>query len=213
MTFSIVARCKEAGMLGVAVSTARPAVGSLVVHAETNVGAIATQAAVNPYFGYKGLQYLKEGLRVDEVVAKLRLEDEEDERRQLIIVNASGQVSGYTGSDTVSWTGHYLGDQFALAGNMLVGEKVIRAMKEAYLSTNESYLPLKLLEALAAGQEAGGDKRGRQSAAIKVVHQAPYALVDLRVDENEDPVRELGRVYKEAEKNLFPYIKTLPIYK
>jgi|SRR5699024_3465946 len=213
MTFSIVARCKETGMLGVAASTARPAVGSLVLHAEAKVGAIATQAAVNPYFGIHGLQYLKEGYSPEEVLRKIRCEDEQDESRQVTILDYNGNIAGYTGDDTVSWAGHTFGDDFALAGNMLLGEKVIEAMKQTYEESKESYLPLKLIEALEAGQAAGGDKRGRQSAALKVVHEAPYALVDLRVDENRNPVAELKRVYNEASKNLFPYIQTLPLYK
>lgn|SRR5690625_3750675 len=212
MTFSIVAKCKRTGMLGVASSTARPAVGSLVLHAESNVGAIATQAAVNPYFGIYGLQYLKEGLSPEEVVAKVRSEDEEDEKRQLIIVDHQGKVAGYTGEETVDWKGHILKDGFAVAGNMLVGQEVVDQMAEAYEHSEESYLPLRLFEALEAGQAAGGDKRGRQSAAIKVVDKASYAIVDLRVDEHDDPIPELRRVYEEAEKNLFPYIETLPIY-
>lgn len=213
MTFSIVARCKETGMLGVAASTARPAVGSLVLHAEAKVGAIATPAAVNPYFGIHGLQYLKEGYSPEEVLRKIRSEDEQDESRQVTILDYNGNIAGYTGDDTVSWAGHTFGDDFALAGNMLLGEKVIEAMKQTYEESKESYLPLKLIEALEAGQAAGGDKRGRQSAALKVVHEAPYALVDLRVDENRNPVAELKRVYNEASKNLFPYIQTLPLYK
>lgn len=213
MTFSIVARCRETGMLGVAASTARPAVGSLVIHLEAGIGAIATQAAVNPYLGINGLIYLKEGLSAEEVVDKVRAEDEEEEKRQLIIVDQEGRVAGYTGCDTVPWAGHIFGKEYAVAGNMLVGEQVTQRMASAYENSKHVYLPLRLLEALEAGQAAGGDKRGKQSAAIKVVHEAPYALVDLRVDEHDDPVKELRRIYHAAEINLFPYLKTLPIYK
>lgn len=212
MTFSIVARCKKTGMFGVASSTARPAVGSLVTHTRAKVGAIATQAAVNPYFGIHGLRYLKEGLSSKEVMEKVKAEDEEFEKRQLIIVDQKGNVSGYTGEETISWSGHKFGDQFAVAGNMLVGEQVLIDMKKGYEQSEHEYLPLRLLDALEAGQKAGGDKRGKQSAAIKVVDRVTYPIVDLRVDEHEDPVTELRRVYKEAEINLFPFVESLPIY-
>src|SRR5690625_3911962 len=138
MTFSIVARCKETGMLGVASSTARPAVGSLVLHAESNVGAIATQAAVNPYFGIYGLQYLKEGLSPEEVVAKVRSEDEEDEKRQLIIVDHQGKVAGYMGEETVDWTGHRLEDGLAVAGDMHVVADVVDQRADTYEVSEDS---------------------------------------------------------------------------
>lgn len=212
MTFSIVARCKRTGMLGMAVSTARPAVGSLTVYVEAGVGAIASQAMVNPYLGIHGLKYLKEGLSATEVLDKVKNEDLESEKRQLSIVDNKGRTAGYTGLDTVSWAGHYLGDQFVVAGNMLTGEQVIQEMAKTYETTSHQYLPLRLLDALKAGQAAGGDKRGRQSAALKVVDTQLYPIVDLRSDEHHDPVSELERIYKVAEENLFPYMKELPIY-
>lgn len=212
MTFSIVARCQETGMLGMAVSTARPAVGSLAVYVAPRAGAIATQAAVNPYFGINGLTYLKEGLSAEEVVKKVKLEDKDYEKRQLMIVDTKGQVAGYTGQETVDWAGHYIGDQYGVAGNMLVGEQVINEMAKAYESSSETYLPLRLIEVIKAGQAAGGDKRGRQSAAIRVVDHRSYPIVDLRVDEHANPIVELERVYEAASINLFPYIEHLPDY-
>lgn len=212
MTFSIVARCKKTGMLGMAVSTARPAVGSLTVHVEARVGAIATQAAVNPYFGINGLKYLKQGMSATEVMEKVKSEDPEYERRQLAIVDNEGRTAGYTGTDTVPWAGHYFGDQFVVAGNMLAGEQVVQAMAETYETSDLEYLPLRLLATIKAGQAAGGDKRGRQSAALKVVDTQSYPIVDLRSDEHENPVEDLERIYETANINLFPYIKDLPIY-
>jgi len=212
MTFSIVARCKNTGMLGMAVSTARPAVGSLAVYVQARVGAIATQAALNPYFGINGLKYLEQGMSATEVMEKVKSEDSEYERRQLAIVDNEGRTAGYTGTDTVPWAGHYFGDQFVVAGNMLVGEQVVQSMAETYENSDQDYLPLRLLETIKAGQDAGGDKRGRQSAALKVVDTQSYPIVDIRSDEHENPVEDLERIYEAAKINLFPYIKDLPLY-
>lgn len=212
MTFSIVARCKKTGMLGMAVSTARPAVGGLAVYVKEGVGAIATQAALNPYFGINGLKYLEQGMSAEEVMEKVKSEDVEFEKRQLSIVDAAGRTAGYTGTDTVPWAGQRFGDQYVVAGNMLVGEQVVDEMVKAYENSTQEYLPLRLIETIKAGQAAGGDKRGRQSAAVKVYHKTPYPIVDLRVDEHENPIEELERVYAAAEINLFPYISALPVY-
>ncbi|MEI3606071.1 DUF1028 domain-containing protein [Pseudogracilibacillus sp. SE30717A] len=212
MTFSIVARCKKTGMLGMAVSTARPAVGSLAVYVKARVGAIATQAAVNPYFGINGLTYLEQGLSAEEVMEKVKSEDLEFEKRQLAIVDNEGRTAGYTGTETVPWAGHYFGDEFVVVGNMLVGEQVIKAMAETYETSKIDYLPLRLLATIKAGQEAGGDKRGKQSAALKVCDTQSYPIVDIRADEHENPIDELERIYEAANINLFPYIENLPVY-
>ncbi len=211
-TFAITARCKETGMLGVAISTARPGVGGLTVYVKAGVGAIASKAAVNPYLGIDGLTYLEQGLSVEEVMDKVRSEDPEDEKRQFAIVDHNGNAAAYTGSDTVPWAGHYVGDQFVVSGNMLVGKETIDAMKETFEATAGDYFPERLLAALAAGQEAGGDKRGKQSAALYVAHKHEYPLVDLRVDEHQDPVTELQRVYDVWKKELLPYVESLPVY-
>lgn len=211
-TFSITARCKKTGMLGIAVSTARPAVGSLAVYVQPRVGAIATQAALNPYFGVDGLKYLEQGMTAEEVMERVKSEDEEYEKRQLAIVDNEGRTAGYTGKETVEWAGHYFGDQFVVAGNMLVGEGVINAMAEAYETSDLDFLPERLLAALRAGQDAGGDKRGKQSAALKVFGDLDYPVVDIRADEDEDPVTDLERIYNVCKEELFPYIENLPIY-
>lgn len=199
-------------MLGVAVSTARPAVGGLAVYVKGKVGAIATQAALNPYLGIDGLKYLEQGLTAEEVMKKVRSEDKEDEKRQYAIVDNEGNAAGYTGTDTVPWAGHHIGDQFVVAGNMLVGKETIDAMKESFEATEGDYLPERLLAALAAGQKAGGDKRGKQSAALYVADENEYALVDIRADEHPDPVTELQRIYGVWKEELLPYIDKLPVY-
>jgi uncharacterized Ntn-hydrolase superfamily protein len=209
MTFSITARCEKTGMLGVAVSTARPAVGSLVPYVRSGVGAIATQALVNPFYGIDGLKLLSEGLKVEEVLERLLAADPDRERRQCAIVDTNGNAVGFTGKETVSWQGHLIGRQFVAAGNMLTGPKTIEAMFDTFQALENVSLPERLLAALSSGQEAGGDKRGKQSAALFVVQEEEYPLVDIRVDEHSDPVKELIRVYERCQADLFPYTVNL----
>jgi uncharacterized Ntn-hydrolase superfamily protein len=209
MTFSITARCEKTGMLGVAVSTARPAVGSLVPYVKSGLGAIATQALVNPFYGIDGIHLLSEGLSVDEVLERLLAADPDRERRQCSIVGSDGNSTAFTGKETVPWQGHLIGHQFVVAGNMLTGPETIDAMFDTYQALENESLPERLLAALCSGQEAGGDKRGRQSAALFVVRDEKYPLVDIRVDEHVDPVKELIRVYEKCQTDLFPYTVNL----
>jgi uncharacterized Ntn-hydrolase superfamily protein len=209
MTFSITARCERTGMLGVAVSTARPAVGSLVPYVKTGIGAIATQATVNPFYGLDGIKLLAEGKLPSEVLEQLLASDPDQERRQCAIVDKYGNATGFTGKDTVPWQGHKIGFQFVVAGNMLTGPETIDAMFETYQALKNESLPERLLAALASGQEAGGDKRGKQSAALYVVDQEEYPLVDVRADEHHEPVQELIRIYKQCQEDLFPYTANL----
>lgn len=210
MTFSITARCERTGQFGVAVSTCVPAVGSLCPFAKAGVGAIASQSFVNPYIGVNGLKYLEQGLSAQEVLDKVLAEDPEPELRQVAIVDKNGQSVAFTGEKSDTWKGHLTGDNYAVAGNMLVGEETIKDMARVFEEKSDATLAERLLSALEAGQEAGGDKRGRQSAALYVVSTEAYPLLDLRVDEHGDPVKELRRIYKVAEKQLSPFINMLP---
>jgi len=198
-TFSMVARCERTGELGVCVSTAVPAVGSIVPHAELDVAAIATQATSNVMYGIKGLQLIKLGLSPSSALDALLREDEEREVRQVIMIDKDGKTAAFTGGETVEWKGHLTGRNYATAGNMLVGSQVIEAMAKTFDST-EGPLEERLMKALEAGQNAGGDKRGRVSAALLVMKRleadSPRPWVDLRVDENPDPVAELRRIYE-----------------
>jgi uncharacterized Ntn-hydrolase superfamily protein len=209
MTFSITARCEKTGMLGVAVSTARPAVGSLVPYVQSGVGAIATQALVNPFYGIDGIKLLADGKVPADVLEQLLASDPDRERRQCAVVDKDGKAAGFTGKDTVPWQGHKIGPQFVVAGNMLTGPETIDAMFETYQALENESLPERLLATLASGQEAGGDKRGRQSAALYVVAKEEYPLVDVRVDEHHEPVQELIRIYKKCQEDLFPYTVNL----
>jgi uncharacterized Ntn-hydrolase superfamily protein len=208
-TFSITARCPKTGMLGVAVSTARPAVGSLAPYVKAGVGAISTQALVNPFYGIDGLSLLSDGLAAKEVVEQVGKNDPDRERRQVAVVDKDGNTAAFTGANTVPWQGHLIGSQFVVAGNMLTGPETLEAMFDTYTSLENESLPERLLATLKSGQEAGGDKRGKQSAALYVVHEEEYPFVDVRVDDHSEPVEELIRVYEVCKRDLFPYTQHL----
>jgi len=199
MTFSIVARDPKTLALGVAVSTAVPAVGSVVPHVQTDVGAIATQAQTNILYGTEGLQLLKKGLPPQKALEIMLIKDRDREKRQVAILDIQGRTAAFTGLETEDWKGHRIGEDHIVAGNMLACERVILAMSESFEQEKGS-LAERLLKALEAGQNAGGDRRGRISAALKVADRrwrsASRPILDLRVDAHPDPVKELRRVYK-----------------
>lgn len=209
-TFSIAARCDRTGMLGVAVSTAVPAVGALCPHARAGLGAISTQSFNNPYFGIDGIRLLAEGLSSEEVISRLIAGDPDRELRQVIAVDAAGRPAAFTGKECVAWNGQITGPNYAVAGNMLTGPETIQAMASAFESNADKELPERLMRVLEAGQAAGGDKRGRQSASLLVVHREEYPYCDLRVDEHADPVAELRRILEVAKVQLFPFVSTMP---
>ncbi len=194
-TFSIAARDPQTGDLGVAVSTARPNVGSLVPFVSRR-GAIATQARVNTELGSRGLALLEQGVPVATALGALLEADPDRAIRQVHGVDAEGAFC-HTGADCVPWCGHESGSGFTVAGNMLTGPEVIRAMAEAFVAAGEEKRELseRLLLALEAGQAAGGDKRGKQSAALLVASEEPRMYHNLRVDDHADPVAELRRIY------------------
>ncbi len=200
-TYSIVAYDFETGDLGVAVQSRYFSVGSIVPWAEAGVGAIATQSFVNVSYGPKGLELLKEGLTAKEVAERLVSEDEGRDYRQLGIVDAKGNATAYTGPKCLEWAGSKIGKGYSVQGNILAGEEVVNAMAEAYEST-EGNLAERLVAALEASENAGGDARGRQSAALLVVRKdsgrGGYGdrLVDLRVEDHPDPVNELKRLLR-----------------
>lgn len=209
-TFSISARCPRTGMFGVAVSTAVPGVGALCPFARARVGAAATQAFVNPYLGIDTLRLLAEGRSPASSLAQLLDADPDRAIRQVTAVGAQGEPAAHTGADCVPWCGHHVGADYAVAGNMLVGEATIQAMAERFEATAGEDLPARLVAALEAGQAAGGDFRGRQSAALYVVDNEEYPYCDLRVDEHPDPVAELRRVFEVALQQLLPFVSALP---
>jgi uncharacterized Ntn-hydrolase superfamily protein len=199
-TFSLVACDLDRGQWGVAVASKFLAVGSVVPWAEPQAGAVATQSYANPRYGPDGLALLREGLSAEEVVRRLTEADEGRDERQLGVVDAAGRGATFTGPGCHDWAGGRVGDGYAAQGNILVSEETVEALADAFESTGGS-LAERLLTSLAAGDAAGGDSRGRQSAALLVVERdGGYAglsdvLVDLRVDDHEAPIDELRRLY------------------
>lgn len=202
MTFSIVARCPKTLALGVCVSTAVPATGSVVPHVEAKVGAIATQGQTSVLYGINGLELLKMGLSPQTALDAMLKEDSEREKRQVAIIDKDGRKAAFTGKETLEWKGHLIGEDYVVAGNALVGAQVIEAMAQTFENSKDD-LAERLLKALEAGQEIGGDKRGRTSAALFVVDKQPLPtrpFIDLRVDAHPNPVAELRRVWEDFKK-------------
>ena len=200
-TYSIVACDLEAGQWGVSVQSKFLSVGSVVPWAEPHVGAIATQAYANPRYGPNGLDLLRQGLSAQEVVDRLTSEDDGRDHRQLGIVDGEGRAATYTGSECMDWAGGRTGEGYAAQGNILVSKETVDALAETFESSSGP-LAERLIDCLAAAQEAGGDSRGQQSSALLVVERdGGYArmsdvVVELRVEDHERPIEELRRIYK-----------------
>ena len=209
-TFSVAARCPRTGMLGVAVSTAVPAVGGICSFIKEGVGAIATQSWVNPYLGIDGLKLLESGLSAQDTLDRLLADDPGRDDRQLGIVDAQGGAAAYTGASCVDWAGQITDDGFSVQGNMLIGSATTEKMAEAARKSVLLDLPDRLMIILEAGQAAGGDKRGKQSAALKVFNVEQFPWFDIRVDEHRNPVAELRRIFEIASQQLLPFTKGMP---
>jgi uncharacterized Ntn-hydrolase superfamily protein len=209
MTFSIVARDLQAGESGIAVQSKFLAVGAVVPWAKAGVGAIATQSWANTSYGPRGLELLASGLSASETLAQLTSEDENRAMRQVGIVAITGTPATFTGDQCFPWAGGQTGEDYACQGNILVGEETVLAMARTFEQTT-GRLCDRLLAALAAGQAAGGDSRGQQSAALLVVREgAGYGgfndrFIDLRVDDHPQPIDELRRLLQLHKLYLFP---------
>ena len=191
MTYSIVARDAQTGELGVAVQTHQPSVGALCPFAEAGIGAVATQSIVEPKYGPRGLEAMHGGEAPAEALERLLSEDEGRELRQVAFVDVQGRVSTHTGERCIAHAGHVTGDGFSCQANMMRDNGVPEAMAEAFTSADGD-LAHRLLAALDAGEAAGGDIRGMQSAALIVVGEG--TRLDRRVDDNPEPLRELRRL-------------------
>jgi uncharacterized Ntn-hydrolase superfamily protein len=198
-TFSIVACDLEKKEWGVAVASKYLAVGAVVPWAKAGVGAVATQSYVNPTLGPRGLELMADGKSAEEALAALKEADKGRDRRQLGLVDAKGDVVTFTGKGCADWAGGKVGKHYAVQGNLLAGEAVIDGMAKAFEDTPGA-LAWRLLAALEEGEKAGGDRRGKQSAALIVVCEGkgPNGLgdryLDFRVDDHEEPVKELARI-------------------
>ena len=205
-TYSIVACDLDAGQWGVGVQSKFLAVGAVVPWAEPHIGAIATQSYANPRYGPAGLAHLRGGKTAEEAAAALVEADEGREQRQLGIVDGRGRPATFTGSECLEWAGGRTGDCYAAQGNILVSAETVDALAVTFESNAHLSLAERLIECLAAAQEAGGDRRGQQSAALLVVEKdGGYAelsdtLVDLRVDDHDRPIVELRRLFSLHEE-------------
>ena len=210
MTWSIIARDDTTGRVGIAVATRFFAVGALVPHIRTGVGAIATQAFINPGYGPHGLDLLAEGLGAADVVARLTAADEGRHNRQLHVMDRAGRFAAYTGAACIAWCGHEIRDGFSVAGNMLAGPQVLAETIRAYEACAELPFARRLLAAMHAGEAVGGDKRGRQSAALRVHDGEDYPVLDLRVDDHTDPLAELSRLEAVARQRWVHFRRLMP---
>jgi uncharacterized Ntn-hydrolase superfamily protein len=210
MTWSIIAKDNATGQIGIAVATKFFAVGSRVPHIAAGIGGIATQALVNPYYGIDGLKLLREGRAPHDIVETLIAGDAGHASRQLHILDARGRVAAYTGKDCVDWCGHLAGDGFSIAGNMLAGQRVLDDTARAYAANIGTPFAQRLIAAMHAGELAGGDKRGRQSAALLIYGEEEWSNLDLRVDDHIDPLTELERLEAVSRERWVHFRKYLP---
>jgi len=210
MTWSIVARDPSTGAFGIAVATRFFAVGALCPHGAGGVGALATQALINPLYGPRGLQLLREGAPADAVVDALAEADPGRVARQVHLQDAAGRIAAHTGSACVPWCGHSIHAGFSVAGNMLAGAAVIEETARAYIENATVAFPRRLILALKAGEAAGGDKRGKQSAALKVYSTEEYPALDIRVDDHPDPLAELDRLETVSRERFVHFAAFLP---
>lgn len=208
MTWSILAR-DASGRLGAAIASRFFAVGALCVHTRRGVGVLSTQALMNPLYGPEGLARLAAGEAPEQVVAALTSADAGRDQRQLHVLPAHGAPAAWTGASCIDWCGHRAGADYSIAGNMLAGAQVLEASAHASEETRGLPLPERLLAALAAGEAAGGDKRGKQAAALRIHGDEDYPQLDIRVDDHEEPVRELHRLYETSRQRYQPFMACL----
>ena len=213
MTWSIIARDTATGQIGIAVATRFFAVGARVPHIAAGVGGIATQALTNPYYGIDGVRLLREGRHPRDIVDTLTAADPGRESRQLHIMDASGRIAAHTGNECVGWCGHVEGNGFSMAGNMLAGARVLNDTAAAYLANQNLPFARRLIAAMRLGEAAGGDKRGRQSAALLIYGDEEWSDLDLRVDNHGDPLGELERLEQVSRERWVHFRKYVPTRK
>jgi uncharacterized Ntn-hydrolase superfamily protein len=213
MTWSIIARDPATGQIGIAVATRFFAVGARVPHIAARIGGIATQALVNPYYGIDGIKLLREGRSPREIVDVLISADDGCKTRQLHIMDASGRIASHTGSECVDWCGHIEGSGFSIAGNMLAGAGVLDETAKAYIASEKLPFARRLIAAMQAGEVEGGDKRGKQSAALLIHGDEDWSALDLRVDDHADPLAELERLEAVSRERWVHFRQFLPTRK
>jgi uncharacterized Ntn-hydrolase superfamily protein len=210
MTWSIIARDGATGEFGIAVATRFFAVGARVPYIAAGIGGIATQALVNPYYGIDGLKLLREGRSPRDIVETLIAADSGHASRQVHIMDASGRIASHTGRDCVDWCGHLEGKGFSIAGNMLAGAGVLDETAKTYVANETLSFAQRLIAAMRAGEAAGGDKRGKQSAALLIYGDEEWSALDLRVDDHTDPLTELERLEQVSRERWVHFRNYLP---
>lgn len=210
MTYSIVARDAASGDFAVAVASRFFAVGALVPHLVGGVGAVATQAFVNPRYGTEGIARLAAGHGAEEVLRAATEHDAGRAHRQVHLIDRQGRIAAFTGDQCIDWAGHLAGESVSVAGNMLAGPQVIEATLRAYEDNAKLPFVERLLTAMEAGEAAGGDKRGKQSAALKIVKGEAWPWLDIRADDSADPLPELRRLYAVAQERFLLFAELLP---
>ena len=210
MTWSIIARDRDTGQFGIAVATRFFAVGALVPHVKSRIGAIATQALINPFYGTDGLRLLEQGSSARDVVRAITAADAGRNHRQVHAMDARGEIAAHTGTACIGWCGHLAGDNVSIAGNMLLGAAVIEDTAAAYAMNTALPFPRRLIAALRAGEAAGGDKRGKQSAALVICGEEEWPDINLRVDDHADPLAELERLEKVSRERFVHFRRFLP---
>jgi uncharacterized Ntn-hydrolase superfamily protein len=210
MTWSIIAREPATGEIGIAAASRFFAVGARLPFIASGVGAVATQALVNSLYGTNGLQLLRGGHSAAEVVSMLVAADAGRDHRQLHVMDAAGRVAAYTGAACVDWCGHLTGEEWSVAGNFLAGAAVLEDTVEAFLENSKLPMARRLVAAMQAGEAAGGDKRGKQSAVLKIYGQEEWPDLDLRVDDHTDPLAELERLEAVSRERFVYFTRHLP---
>ncbi|MBX2839570.1 MAG: DUF1028 domain-containing protein [Gammaproteobacteria bacterium] len=210
MTYSIVARDPASGQVGIAVASRFFAVGCMVPSISYGIGAVCSQAFVNPHYSAKALALLQNDEQPSDVIKRLTDEDEGRLQRQLHMLDYHGRSAAYTGVNCIEWAGHEIADNVSVAGNMLSGPAVVADTLTTYQSTSGLPLPERLLMAMQAGEDAGGDKRGKQSAALLVYKDQTYPWIDIRTDDHADPLEELRRLYDVAQERYLIMLDMLP---
>jgi uncharacterized Ntn-hydrolase superfamily protein len=209
MTWSLIA-CDVSGAFGVAVASRFFAVGALCPHAESGVGALSTQALVNPLYARPALAAMRRRVDPAEIVRSLTAADAGRDHRQLHLIDSDGRIAAHTGAACIDWCGHRAGRGFSLAGNMLAGPRVLEDTAAAFEASRALPLAERLIAAMEAGEAAGGDKRGKQAAALIVCTTESYRALDLRVDDHAEPIAELRRLYLKSLERFQPFVACLP---
>ena len=210
MTWSIVAKDPASRAFGIAVASKFFAVGAMCPYMRSGAGAVSSQSLVNPYLGVWGIRLLESAVPAPAAIDALVAADPGHATRQLHAVDRQGRTGVYTGSDCVPWAGHRTDEAVSVAGNMLVGPAVVEDTLATYLEHADKPFAERLLRAMDAGERAGGDKRGRQGAALRIVSTEEYPDVDLRVDDHADAVAELWRLYEVAHERFLERVKLMP---